>query len=41
MAKNPDKKQIIDFNYNFSDESWMKTPTEFKEGMYCYPAKTS
>ena len=39
MAKVPDEKTLMQYDFSMPDTPWMKTPVEFKEGMYCYGVK--
>ncbi|WP_283171159.1 sulfate reduction electron transfer complex DsrMKJOP subunit DsrK [Curtanaerobium respiraculi] len=39
MSKTPDQKEMFNFDYSMPEKGWMHTPTEFKEGMYCYGTK--
>ena len=39
MAKLPKQDELLDFSFDVPKTGWMHTPTEFKEGMYCYGTK--
>ena len=39
MAKLPDADELSKVDYTQPKTPWMKTPTEFKEGMWCYAGK--
>lgn len=39
MAKLPDQKALLDFDYSLPPQGWMNTPVEFKDGMFCHAAK--
>jgi Fe-S oxidoreductase len=39
MAKLPDQKALLDFDYSLPPQGWMSTPVEFKDGMFCHAAK--
>ncbi len=39
MAKQPSKESMLDYELGCTPHSWMDTPTEFREGMYCHAAK--
>ena len=39
MAKLPKQDELLDFSFDVPKTGWMHTPTEFKEGMYCYGPK--
>ncbi|MEG0303034.1 sulfate reduction electron transfer complex DsrMKJOP subunit DsrK [Gordonibacter sp.] len=39
MAKLPEKKEILDFNYAMPSKGWMDEPVELKAGMFCYGVK--
>lgn len=39
MAKLIKQDELLDYSFKTPQTRWMDTPTEFKEGMYCYGAK--
>lgn len=39
MAKQPSKETMLDYELGCTPTPWQRTPTEFKEGMYCHAAK--
>ena len=39
MAKLPDKKDLLSYDYAVPSTEWMDTPAEFKPGTYCYGAR--